>query len=145
MKKLSLDIIGEWLNELGTVPVVDKANNTITVLLYADADFKHDVIVCFNLQNEFLEIVGSVTDYKLPTDAVKQMTLDLNTYNITHVTPTGFLQGDLIKFRYSLLISDDLSEIYVKDVGVKRGLFMIKNAFVDFEKQQFQKSPPRGF
>jgi hypothetical protein len=145
MKELSLDIIGKWLDELDIVPNVDKTNNTIIASLGANADFNHEIIICISLQDGLPEIVGYSTDYRVRADTEERVMHALNKYNDTHITPTGFIQDDLIKFRYSLFFSNELSKFYVNNVGIKNGLLAIKNAFVDFEKQLFRESLPPWF
>lgn len=136
VNSISTSFIRGLCDELGFKTTID-SDGDISLILGADADFGHDVLVFIRVANNKLLRVFSMSDFKIEQRDVAKTLVKLNEYNRTKTYMTGYLQDDgrVIVERIEC-IDENVSEEYIKlncikeCVGVSWNFF--KNNFSEY-------------
>lgn len=133
IKQISYDLLKKCLDGIGIRTVPD-ADGTLLTLIRADERYGHDMIIRYIVRGPWLHIVGQVPDSIVPEERHTDMMLALNLLNINGTFAPGALHGNSVRFKYSLMVDEEVSEEYVLESGARTGTESIRNAFVEFEK-----------
>lgn len=133
IKQISYDLLKKCLDEIGIRTVPDEDGSLLTVFR-ADERYRHDMVVRYIVRGPWLHIVGQVPDGTLPEERRRDMMMALNMLNVNGAVAPGALHDNSVRFKYSLMVDEEVSEEFVLESGVRTGTDSIRNAFVELEK-----------
>lgn len=133
IKQISYDLLKKCLDEIGIRTVSDEDGSLLTVFR-ADERYRHDMVVRYIVRGPWLHIVGQVPDGTLPEERRRDMMMALNMLNVNGTVAPGALHDNSVRFKYSLMVDEEVSEEFVLESGVRTGTDSIRNAFVELEK-----------
>jgi hypothetical protein len=133
IKQLSYDLLKKCLDGIGIRTVPDE-DGTLLTLFRADERYRHDLVIRYIVRGPWLHIVGQVPGEKIPEERFADMMMALNLLHINGLKATGALHDDSFRFKYSLMIDEEVSEGHVLESGARTGTESIQNAFVELEK-----------
>jgi len=133
IKQISYVLLKKCLDEIGIRTVADD-DGTLLTLFRANEQYGHDMVIRYIVRGPWLHIVGQVPGEKIPEERFADMMMALNLLHINGLKATGALHDDSFRFKYSLMIDEEVSEGHVLESGARTGTESIRNAFVELEK-----------
>lgn len=133
VKGISRDLIRNYLDELRYSTLVSDDGNYYT-FLRADKDFDHDVIIFFNVEDNWLGVYGYASDFEVNDSNKGRVIMSLNEFNANSRALRGYLLGDLIRFEQYFLLDEEVSDAYIKENCIKMTAGLIWRAFCGFNK-----------
>ena len=137
MKGITRDCIRKICDDLGLTSSID-SDGDIRVVLSADEDFGHDVLVFFSVDEKgnWLRVMGMAVDFDASQDNLAKYMLAINNYNRRQKLFKAYMtkEGRVIIERWELM-DEDVSEEFIKENCVKISLPGIWDAFKNFWEQ----------
>jgi hypothetical protein len=133
IKQISYDLLKKCLDEIGIRTVPDD-DGTLLTLFRADERYGHDMVIRYIVRGPWLHIVGQVPGGIVPEERRGDMMIALNLLNVKGRVAPGALHDNSVRFKYSLMVDEEVTEEFVLESGVRTGTDSIRNAFVELEK-----------
>ena len=137
MKGITRDYIRKICDDLGLTSSI-ASDGDIRVVLSADEDFGHDVLVFFSVDEtgNWLRVMGMAVAFDASQDNLAKYMLAINNYNRRQKLFKAYMtkEGRVIIERWELM-DEDVSEEFIKENCVKISLPGIWDAFKNFWEQ----------
>ena len=109
------------------------------VMKYADAEFAHDLVITYSVDGDWLRVTGKPQGFSVAVGD-EYVVLDvLNAMNIKRVAPVGYWFNDCPHFRYSVQISGEVSEAYLKRDVIRYGAYCVCMCFAELGERLEEK------
>lgn len=132
IKGISRDLIRSFLDKMGISSRVDNEGDLFMVLS-ADEQFDHDVVVFFLVKDDSLGVYAFASDYKVPEDKMLDAIVAVNQYNATRKYPKVYIKDNVIQCEYWFLLDEEVSEEYIVQNCLRMLIQLCWQFFVDFK------------
>ncbi len=127
---LSTEQIRTHLDALGFYSRMDDEGDLV-VSLRADSDYANTIIVCVMVEHEMrLSFVASTPDYH-PTGDLLFLA---NRHNRRHYMPAAVVRDGKLRMEYSYLITEEVSDDFLRYDCIQNIIRCIRNSFINLEK-----------
>lgn len=132
VSEISRDLIRNYLDQMNTATRVDD-DGDLFMILSADADFGHDVIVYFFVKDNSLGVYAFATDYKIPEDKLLDALIATNEYNAQKKFPKIYIKDNVFHAEQWFMLDEPVSESYIKENCLKMIISLIWRFFVELK------------
>ncbi|MCM1110310.1 MAG: YbjN domain-containing protein [Clostridium sp.] len=132
VNSITRDSIRAFLDQLNTPTRIDN-DGDLFMVLEADEDFNHDVVIYFFVKDNSLGIYAFAHDYKVPEDKMLDALIAVNKHNADTKYPKAFIKDNTVQTEYWYLLDEEVSEEYIKENCLKMIISLTWRFFVDFK------------
>lgn len=130
MNGITKNTLWRFLGEVG-FDAREDFRGDFYVMKYADAEFAHDLVITYSVDGDWLRVTGKPQGFSVAVGD-EYVVLDvLNAMNIKRVAPVGYWFNDCPHFRYSVQISGEVSEAYLKRDVIRYGAYCVCMCFAE--------------
>ena len=131
---ITLNLIRDCLDRMG-VPSRVNEDGDLVVHLDADDEFGHDVIVLLIVEKgKRLSFIAGAPEY----DPQGDLYYMANRHNSRRYFPTAVIRNGTVRMEYSFLISEEVSEEYLRETCLRHTMAAIWTAFSEFEQESIE-------
>lgn len=132
VKGISQELIRSYLDDLRISTSKDNEGD-LYMMLEADDDFGHDVVVYFFVEDNQLGIYAFATGYKLTEDQLFDAMVAVNNANLHKRYISGFIKDNSIQVHHWFYLDEEVSEEYIKENCLKMMISTVWRYFVDLK------------
>lgn len=132
VKGITQELIRSYLDDLQISSSKDNEGD-LYMVLSADDDFGHDVVIYFFVEDNQLGIYAFPGKYKIEEDKLFDAMVAVNNANMRKRYISGFIKDNSIQVHHWFYLDEAVSEEYIKENCLKMMISTVWNYFVDLK------------